>query len=173
MPPLDESESTVPAKTSRSRAPRQVFAIGEVLNETYEIRAVIGEGGMGQVYEADAVHPQRSRARQAPGDGAPRARSTESAVTTDDDVETEIAELRRIYRAELPSKVATIANAVSARDRSVAAALAHRLRGTAGSYGFADVSAASGAIEDALASDEPDWSAVDAQVAELTAAAGR
>ena len=53
MPPLDESESTVPAKTSRSRAPRQVFAIGEVLNETYEIRAVIGEGGMGQVYEAD------------------------------------------------------------------------------------------------------------------------
>jgi HPt (histidine-containing phosphotransfer) domain-containing protein len=94
-------------------------------------------------------------------------------VTTDDEVEREIAELRRAYRAEVPSKVATIARAVQARDREGATTLAHRLRGTAGSYGLAEVSAVAGAIEDALTSTTPDWSAIDGYVAELTAAADR
>ncbi len=31
---------------------RQVLSVGEVLNETFEVRALLGEGGMGQVFEA-------------------------------------------------------------------------------------------------------------------------
>jgi len=94
-------------------------------------------------------------------------------VVFDDEVAQEIAELTAEYRAELPAKAKTIAAAIAARDRTTAAAIAHRLHGTAGSYGFAEVSAVGGEIEDALASDAPDWAAVDALLHKLTAAANR
>src|SRR5438105_912579 len=35
--------------------PQTIFNVGEVLSEMYEIRSVIGSGGMGQVYEAQDV----------------------------------------------------------------------------------------------------------------------
>lgn len=87
-------------------------------------------------------------------------------------VDGELAELQRAYRAELPAKIGALAAAVTARDANTAAALAHRLRGTAGAYGLSEVSAAAGAIEDALGG-APEWPTIDRLVGDLTTAAGR
>jgi len=94
-------------------------------------------------------------------------------VSHDDEVEKEIAELRRAYRADLPGKMEAIAKAISARDVEGSRTLSHRLRGTAGSYGLTEVSRAAGAIEDALSSATIDWPRVEGALAELTAAASR
>ena len=40
-----------PAEERASQVPG-LFAIGEVLGEAYEIRALLGQGGMGQVFDA-------------------------------------------------------------------------------------------------------------------------
>ncbi len=66
-----------------------------------------------------------------------------------DELEAELAALRLEYAASLSPKARAIVVAL-ATDREEARALAHRLRGTAGSFGFAEVSAAAGALEDAL-----------------------
>ncbi|MCS6899773.1 MAG: protein kinase [Myxococcales bacterium] len=43
-----------------------IFPIGEVLSDTYEIRAVLGAGGMGQVFEAHDIPLNRRVAIKAP-----------------------------------------------------------------------------------------------------------
>lgn len=43
-----------------------IFALGEVLSDTYEIRAVLGAGGMGQVFEAHDIPLNRRVAIKAP-----------------------------------------------------------------------------------------------------------
>lgn len=63
-------------------------------------------------------------------------------------VEARLAALRAAYRAALPAKLAELGRALAdpaAADE--ARALAHRLRGTAATYGLADVSAACATIE--------------------------
>lgn len=67
-----------------------------------------------------------------------------------DDFAAKLAELRRVYVAALPVKLDEIAAAVTRRALDDTRALAHRLRGTAGSYGIASISAAAGAIEDRI-----------------------
>ena len=69
-----------------------------------------------------------------------------------------VAELRAEYLPTVPAKLATLEALVrQARSngdddsRERLRALAHRLRGTMGSYGFAEIGAAVGRIEDALA----------------------
>jgi HPt (histidine-containing phosphotransfer) domain-containing protein len=64
------------------------------------------------------------------------------------DFAAELAELRRVYIASLPGKLDEIGDAIGRRSLTDAGALAHRLRGTAGSYGVAAVSDSVGAIED-------------------------
>lgn len=67
-----------------------------------------------------------------------------------DDVAAAMAALRAQYRDALPGKVDAIARAVTSRDPA-AEGLAHRLAGSAGSYGFAAAGDAARAVEDALA----------------------
>jgi HPt (histidine-containing phosphotransfer) domain-containing protein len=74
---------------------------------------------------------------------------------SDDLLAEALAVLRAEYAAELPGLSRALAERVHAALRDVAAlpparAAAHRLAGTAGSYGFADVSAAASRIEVAL-----------------------
>lgn len=63
------------------------------------------------------------------------------------DFAAQLAELRRGYVASLPRKLDEIADALDRRSLADARALAHRLKGTAGSYGVASVGAAASAIE--------------------------
>lgn len=67
-----------------------------------------------------------------------------------DDFAAKLGELRRAYIATLPIKLDEIAAAVTRRALEDTRALAHRLRGTAGSYGVASISEAVGAIEDRI-----------------------
>lgn len=85
----------------------------------------------------------------------------------DDDVAREIEELRRAYRAALPPKIDALVTAIESEDRAGASALAHRLRGTSGSYGLATVSAHAGALEDALEARVVDWVEVRAHLDRL------
>ena len=82
----------------------------------------------------------------------------------------EIAALQAAYGRELPAKIQAIVDAVTARDRGTALQLSHRLRGTAGAYGFSAASDAAGAIEDAFERGD-DWPSVDVLTASLRAAA--
>jgi HPt (histidine-containing phosphotransfer) domain-containing protein len=63
------------------------------------------------------------------------------------DFEAALRELRRSYRDSLPSKLDEIDAAITARSLDTARALAHRLAGTAGSYGMAAIGSAAAAIE--------------------------
>ena len=49
-PPPDELEELPPSE--EPAAARGIFTLGDVIAESYEIRAVLGEGGMGQVFDA-------------------------------------------------------------------------------------------------------------------------
>ena len=70
-------------------------------------------------------------------------------------LEVELRALRSEYAARLPEKLVLLATAVRAAVSDpayipYAVSLAHRLAGTAGSYGFAAVGSAAGRLEEAL-----------------------
>ena len=69
-----------------------------------------------------------------------------------------LAEARAQFAASLPAKASEVALLVARASWEEARRAAHRLRGSAGTYGFAQVGAACAAIEDALiaASNAPD-----------------
>src|SRR5262249_42766569 len=87
-----------------------------------------------------------------------------------------LADLRRAYARMLPNRVGRISSVLrswrnapdNARVRERARTLAHRLRGTAGSYGFPEVGAIVGRVEDAIlvASDArlAAWDAIEADL---------
>lgn len=58
--------------------------------------------------------------------------------------------LRREYAPALKDEIAALVRAVEAEDWPGARAIAHRVAGTAGSYGFQDASSAARTIEDAI-----------------------
>jgi HPt (histidine-containing phosphotransfer) domain-containing protein len=97
-------------------------------------------------------------------------------TTPDPRVLAALAELREQYARELPPLVVALA-ATLARlgvDESALAdakGKAHRLRGTAGSYGFHSMSEAAAVLEQALDTPEPDGAiAIEAALAEVFAA---
>ena len=87
-----------------------------------------------------------------------------------------IALLRAEYRAVLPDRLAELLAAVVLARTTPSAiggalAIAHRLAGTAGSYGFHELGDACAAVEDALARAQTnaDWGPVDAALASAAA----
>jgi HPt (histidine-containing phosphotransfer) domain-containing protein len=100
-----------------------------------------------------------------------------------DDLEEVLAALREGYAADLPALVASLAAAVDEARRDPSAGLlraareqAHRIHGTAGSYGFAAAGKAAGRIEAALdevsAGSSPGaWGEIDRALAALEAEA--
>jgi diguanylate cyclase (GGDEF)-like protein len=86
-------------------------------------------------------------------------------------IESQLQVLRRAYAAALPEKLEELSRALAVardgtRERQAAKLLAHRLAGTAGSYGFAEVGAAAARIEGALAAGaEPAWGELAQQLA--------
>jgi CheY-like chemotaxis protein len=90
-----------------------------------------------------------------------------------------LAVQRAEYTGRLPRKLEALAAAIESagaepsQERLEAArTLAHKLRGSAGSYGLAGVSAAAGRIEEGLRKDPAAWSDIDAALAELTGRSG-
>ncbi len=83
------------------------------------------------------------------------------------------------FGERLPGRVRELTDALArarggdATATAEAHSLAHRLAGTAGSYGHVEAGRHAAAIEDQLGCDAPDWAAVDAALAALTASAAR
>ncbi len=76
-------------------------------------------------------------------------------MADDEGTRAALAELAVEYAAELPGLIDELARLVEAASADPAAvprarAAAHRLRGTAGSYGFVAIGEAAGSVEDAL-----------------------
>lgn len=103
-----------------------------------------------------------------------------AAKPADDDTAAAIAALSAEYGAKLPEKYHELAAATARAQQGSPEALeealklAHRLHGTAGSYGFAQVSAASGRLEAGfrqLRSGSGSWDSVQTALQELMAAA--
>lgn len=91
------------------------------------------------------------------------------------DVEDELRALQREFARGLPARVDAIARCTrEVRARRVgleqATSLAHRLHGTAGTYGFDEVSVVAGQLEQLLrgAVDAIDWEALETHLARLT-----
>ncbi len=71
-----------------------------------------------------------------------------------------LEQLRKEYIPDLQAEVAALAAAVDARNAVEVKRLAHRIAGSAGSYGFDEVTTAARVVEKALAAnDEPALSA--------------
>jgi len=82
-----------------------------------------------------------------------RVPSTEDPLADDAHIrsaESKLAALRAGYAAGLREKLRAIQERLDAGDPAEAKALAHKVRGTAGSYGYAHVGEAAGRLEDAL-----------------------
>jgi HPt (histidine-containing phosphotransfer) domain-containing protein len=99
----------------------------------------------------------------------------------DDEVERALAELRAEYATTLAARIETVrtaaTTALATRDAEaleLATREAHRLRGSAGSYGFPEISEAAGAVEEAFVrARDGDVGACGAAIAALDAAAAR
>lgn len=84
------------------------------------------------------------------------------------DFDAEFAEMKRGFIARLPGKLDEIRAAMTARSLEDVRMLAHRLRGTCGSYGLTAIGTAMGAIEDRVAEDvasESTWPDVERLIA--------
>jgi CheY-like chemotaxis protein/CHASE3 domain sensor protein/HPt (histidine-containing phosphotransfer) domain-containing protein len=64
-------------------------------------------------------------------------------------IDSEFAALRESFQAEIPSRIAEIATAVSGNNFNRIADLTHQLKGTAGCYGLSTICAAAAALHDA------------------------
>ncbi len=79
-----------------------------------------------------------------------------------------VAALMRAFGPKLPARLAAIEAALAharsgdAEGLGAARRLAHKLHGTAGSYGYAAVSVAAGELEALLDENPPNWDEVDA-----------
>jgi HPt (histidine-containing phosphotransfer) domain-containing protein len=95
----------------------------------------------------------------------------------DPSVEALLAQVRAQFTASLPAKVVALEQLVARGAWEEVRRAAHKLRGSAATYGHVAVGAAAGAIEEALivASDSPDDVAragIEARLAEARSAAG-
>lgn len=78
------------------------------------------------------------------------APSPDQAAEPDFSASPEFIALQRCFQAEVPARVSAIENAIATQALSRAAELAHQLKGTAGTYGLADVSEAAAALQVAV-----------------------
>ena len=85
------------------------------------------------------------------------------------DIAAELAALRKDYLSRLPAKLDELAALVESRSRAEARQAAHKLRGTAGTYGAGVFGEAIGAIDDALVGDL-DWPTIDSFIIRARAA---
>lgn len=87
------------------------------------------------------------------------------------DFATALRALRDRYLATVPAKLAALRDGIAAGDAPAVAALAHRIAGTAGSFGFARAGEVARSIEHRAAAPDPAWADdLDAVIAELAAA---
>jgi HPt (histidine-containing phosphotransfer) domain-containing protein len=80
-------------------------------------------------------------------------RSSPRALVSQLEPDSELLELLAPYIAELPSRAAALETSLERRDWPALATLAHRLKGTAGSFGFPLITDAARELEDAVAAE--------------------
>jgi len=153
---LPDTEGVAWIRSRRHRGDRTpMFFLAAAMGNSLSHQELVGELGVGQVLQKP-ISPEvlMDRVVAELGEPAPDAGGDEV------DFEAALERLREAYREELPSRLgelrASIEDAAGAPDDreaiGVARELAHRLRGTAGSYGFLQVGEESGRIEELLLS---------------------
>jgi two-component system OmpR family response regulator len=137
-----------------------------------EIRSLESAGAIGVIAKPfDTMKLPRQIAELVSASAADQAPSSSP--------EDALAVQRAEYTSRLRLKIAALAEAIEtartepSQERVEAArTLAHKLRGSAGSYGLEGVSAAAGRIEEGLRSQPTAWREIDAALAELTGRSG-
>jgi PAS domain-containing protein/HPt (histidine-containing phosphotransfer) domain-containing protein len=142
-----------------------IYADDRLLSAVYFVKVLRLHGNhVGVLFED--VTDRRSRvAPVAPATSVPAARAPDSPVVPAG-TEDPFADLRTAYAATLPGQVTELVELLqrapaSPEARTEALWRAHRLHGTAGTYGFAEVSKAAAAVEAALRHPDglgaPEW----------------
>lgn len=98
-------------------------------------------------------------ARHCPANRLGSPRRSASPKLFDIRSEPALAKLLEEYVAHFPSAAAEIEEASDRRDAKTVGQIAHRLRGTATSYGFSEIGEAASCCEDAIRGDRP-WSEI-------------
>jgi two-component system OmpR family response regulator len=161
MPGIDgpETFARLQAAPATALVPVIFFTATSSDLEAERLRALGARGVVAKPFEipASPADSQYSRVRgmssKSKGSGAPA-----EAEPTQSGIEALIAAARAGYAAGLPGRVAEAVALAARSDWNGLRHAAHRLRGTAATYGFADVGSAIGRVEDLLlaAGDCPD-----------------
>jgi HPt (histidine-containing phosphotransfer) domain-containing protein len=92
--------------------------------------------------------------------------STAPIISTFSD-DSDMRELVEMFVAEVPDKITAFETYASTRNWPKLRQLSHQLKGSAGGYGFDEVTPLAQSLENAVRSQQPDVEAVDARIQQL------
>jgi signal transduction histidine kinase/CheY-like chemotaxis protein len=180
MPVMDGRDAVAQLRREGHRLPVYACSADVMAADVASFIAIGCDGALGKPIDAGALHAVLSK-HLAPADAvasssppapatAPAATPTPPAATApeSDPLAAAMAQIRQRFVAKVPEERATLAaaleTAASGAGREALMQLAHRLKGSAGTFGFDAISTAAGQLERAAKSPT---AAVDSEAAAL------